>query len=70
MATTEQTIIKKIHSLPESLKKEILDFIEFVGQKYKNSTKQKEIPQYGSLKGTFEIREDFDEPLEDFKEYR
>lgn len=27
-------------------------------------------PQFGSAKGLFEMAEDFDEPLEDFDEYR
>ena len=69
MAMTDQTILNKIHALPESLKQEILDFIEFIGQKYRTSKQQKQIPQYGSLKGTFEMRDDFDDPLEDFKDY-
>lgn len=65
----DQSIIKKIDSLPESLKQEILDFIEFIAQKYLKTSKAKKIPQYGSLKGTFKMSEDFDEPLDDFKDY-
>lgn len=65
----DQTILKKIDSLPESLKQEILDFIEFVALKYRKTHKNKKIPQYGSLKGTFVMSDDFDEPLDDFKDY-
>ena len=32
-------------------------------------TKAKQVPQYGSLKGTFTMRDDFDEPLDDFQDY-
>ncbi len=66
---TEQAILKKIHNLPENLKGEIIDFIEFLTQKYRSSQKRKVIPQYGSLKGTFKMADDFDEPLEEFKDY-
>jgi hypothetical protein len=66
---TDQTILKKIHSLPDSIKGEIIDFIEFLIQKYRPAKKEKIIPQYGSLKGTFKMADDFDEPLEDFKDY-
>jgi hypothetical protein len=66
---TDQAILKKIHALPNSMKVEIVDFIEFLTQKYRPVKKEKVIPQYGSLKGTFKMADDFDEPLEDFKEY-
>ena len=46
-----------------------MDFIEFLTQKYLPAKKKKTIPQYGSLKGTFKMSGDFDEPLEDFKDY-
>ena len=32
--------------------------------------KEKPRPQFGSAKGLFVLAEDFDEPLEDFDEYR
>ncbi len=31
--------------------------------------KEKPCPKFGSAKGLIEISDDFDEPLEDFKEY-
>jgi hypothetical protein len=68
---TDQAILKKIHALPDSMKAEIIDFIEFLMQKYrsKSKTQEKKIPEYGSLKGTFKMADDFDDPLEDFKDY-
>ena len=62
----DQVILNKIRSLPDSIKLEILDFIEFLTQKYRKSKSQKVIPKYGSLKGTFKISNDLDEPLDDF----
>lgn len=58
----------KIMKLPDNLKKEAEDFIEFLNMKSKRPTTDKK-PKFGSAKGTFLIKEDFDEPLEDFKEY-
>jgi hypothetical protein len=58
----------KFNKLPESIKKEILDFMEFLIQKY-NPKKTKKHPQPGCMKGVFKMHDDFDEPLDDFKEY-
>ena len=66
---TDQVILKKINALPDNLKSQILDFIEFISSKYRTTKYEKIIPKYGSLKGTFKMADDFDEPLEDFKEY-
>lgn len=61
----------KLNSLPESMKMEVADFIEFLENKAKKQHKlvQKSKPHFGSAKGMFDMREDFDEPLEDFKDY-
>ncbi len=61
-------IYKKIESLPESLKKEANDFIEFLLTK-KPPQEPKKIRKAGFLKGQIEMSTDFDKPLEDFKEY-
>lgn len=66
---TDQTILRKIHALPENLKGEIIDFIEFLTYKYDKNLSTKKSPRYGSLKGTFQMSEDFDAPLEEFKDY-
>jgi hypothetical protein len=70
---SHQQAIKLLRSLPPQLQQEVFDFIEFLAQKAKNvqSTTQTE-PQkrggYGSLKGKIWMSDDFDAPLEDFKE--
>ena len=69
MSISEQALIKKISSLPENVQEEIIDFIDFLTQKHQVKIDSHIIPEYGSLKGTFRMADDFDEPLEDFKEY-
>lgn len=58
----------QISSLPADLKKEVWDFVEFLKQKRKTKKKIKE-RKPGIAKGFFKMSDDFDEPLEDFKDY-
>lgn len=58
----------KLASLPENLKLEVAKFIDSLldkTSKEQNITK----PTFGSAKGMFNMKPDFDEPLEDFKDY-
>jgi hypothetical protein len=65
------SIYSKFNALPESLKREVIDFIDFLLKKNRknNKNKKSKTPRFGSRKGMFEMAPDFDEPLEDFKEY-
>lgn len=58
----------EISSLPENLKQEVSHFVEFLKEKSKKNKAIKE-RQYGYAKGFFTVAPDFDEPLDDFKEY-
>jgi hypothetical protein len=58
----------KINSLPNDMKSEVNDFIDFLISKKKKEIKNKK-PQFGCAKGQIYISPDFDEPLDDFKEY-
>jgi hypothetical protein len=58
----------KISVLPNELKSEVNDFVDFLINKNRKSVKKKG-PKYGCAKGTIYMSSDFDEPLEDFKEY-
>ena len=58
----------KISSLPDDMKSEVNDFIDFLMSKRTKEVKKNK-PKYGCAKGQIEISDDFDEPLEDFKEY-
>ena len=73
----ENTILETLIKLPDSLKREVLHYIEFLAAKYANNDIDNAINfpqkkrQAGTMKGTFvlPLSEDFDEPLEDFQEY-
>jgi hypothetical protein len=65
---TQVQLYKKLSYLPDSLKAEVNDFIDFLMTKRKKDHKKKQ-PIFGSAKGQIYISPDFDEPLEDFKEY-
>ncbi len=52
----------------DDLRNDLLLYIEFLLTKQKEKS-TKRIPVFGSAKGTFKMSADFDEPLDDFKEY-
>ena len=65
---TDFRLYSELSSLPTELQKEAQDFIEFLKARARkqNSNKQR---QFGAAKGFFKMHADFDEPLEDFKDY-
>lgn len=65
------SLYNKLSSLPDQMKSEVADFIDFLITKAKREkqTAGKPRPEFGSGKGMFVIGPDFDEPLEDFKDY-
>ncbi len=58
----------KLSNLPTDLKSEVNDFIDFLLSKRKKEIQQKK-PKYGCAKGEIYISPDFDESLDDFKDY-
>lgn len=58
----------KLATLPDDLRSQVADFVDFLSDRNLESGNRKK-PQFGSGKGMFVIKPDFDEPLEDFKEY-
>jgi hypothetical protein len=66
---TELQFYSQISSLPKDMQQEVADFVAFLQQKAKKSKPRKE-RKFGSGKGFFTISSDFDDPLEDFKEYQ
>lgn len=58
----------KFNYLPADLKTEVNDFIDFLLSKRKKQIKKKQ-PVFGCAKGKIFISPDFDEPLDDFKDY-
>jgi len=66
------TIINPLHSavdeLPQSALQELYDFAEFLLSKHKSA--EKTHPVFGCMKGMLKyMSDDFNEPLEEFKEY-
>jgi hypothetical protein len=61
----EQMVLEKLRSLPLEKQQEVLDFVEFLEQKIRGKRRR----QAGSAKELVTISDDFDEPLEDFKDY-
>ena len=55
--------------LPESIKKEISDYMDFLMSKKQKKNKPKKQLKAGFMKGTFKMSPDFDDPMEDFKDY-
>jgi hypothetical protein len=79
MTTATKNIIHKLETLPESMVNEVEDFIDFLKAKHSKSfPKSKseklnvvEEPKslYGAAKGLFIIPKNFNDPLDDLKEY-
>ena len=73
--TNLEITIAKIHQLPEPQLEQLNDFIDFLLMKLNQnpiasiSMATKSRPRFGSAKGTMTIAADFDEPLEEFREY-
>ncbi len=65
---TDSQLIEQINSLPEELKKEVNDFVEFLNQKSKVKKRIKR-RKFGYYKGFFKMGPGFNAPIEDFKEY-
>ncbi len=70
----QPAILEKLETLPESLQTEVLHYIEFLAERYvekpvESDSQTKKRGGLGILKGKIWMSEDFDEPLEDMKEY-
>jgi Protein of unknown function (DUF2281) len=67
--TIETKLYCNISKLSDELKTQVTDYVEFLLQK-EGVNKRKPKPEFGSRKGLIGyMSDDFDEPLEDFKEY-
>lgn len=67
---SEIELMHKMSVLPENLREEVSDYVDFLISKYLHKESPKKTPlKFGMMKGTFTVSPDFDEPLDDFKEY-
>ncbi|HRN36930.1 MAG: DUF2281 domain-containing protein [Flavobacteriales bacterium] len=62
-------LLIKINSLPEDVRKQVSDFIEFLLARKPQQEPAKKKRVAGLMKGEIHIADDFDAPLDDFKEY-
>lgn len=69
----ETAILKNVEKLPESVKQAVLDYTEFLVIRYaEEAAKTEKAARRGGLgiwKGKIWMADDFDEPLEDLKDY-
>jgi hypothetical protein len=68
MNMPDQQIIDQLNGMPENLKKEVLDYMGYLLSKYTTIAERK-TPRFGSARGKYTLSDDFDAPLDDFKEY-
>ena len=62
-------LLVKIDGLPEDLRKQVVDFIEFLLARKKSSQGPGAKRPIGLMKGQIHMADDFDEPLEDMRPY-
>lgn len=69
----ENAILKNVKKLPESVKKAVFDYTEFLVDRYEiEEPKTAKADKRGGLgiwQGKIWMSDDFDEPLEDLKDY-
>jgi hypothetical protein len=59
---------RKVKQLPIEAREDVSDYLDFLLQKYRNRKPVK--PYAGCMKGTVTwMSDDFNEPLDDFKDY-
>ena len=58
----------KLSNLPDNMKSEVSKFIDSLLNKNKKPVKSK--AKFGSAKGMFSVKKNFDAPIEDFKDYQ
>lgn len=64
----------QLDPLPEEVRKKVLDYITELMDQWEQKKASSEAPKekrriFGLMKGQIHIADDFDEPLDDFKEY-
>lgn len=64
-------LYQKYQTLPSVYQAEVADFVEFLATRHEDGlVVQRKTPVFGSAKGQFVMRPDFEKPLEDFAEYQ
>jgi hypothetical protein len=68
---SDRMLQSKINLLQsDELKRDLSLYLDFLLTKqFEKPMEKKRVPIFGSAKGTFKMSKDFNEPLDDFKEY-
>lgn len=66
---TNTSLKFEINSLPKALRDQVADFVAFLKKKTKTKSKLK-TREFGFAKGKIKLSKDFDEPLDEFNDYR
>jgi hypothetical protein len=66
--THAELVYEHLKNLPESVAAEVLDFVQFLERKHEGASPSQP-RQPGSARGQIWVAEDFDAPLDDFKDY-
>jgi len=66
---TVAQLVAKYESLPDELKKEAEAYIDSLHEQANSSGETDKLRPIGMAKGRIWMSDDFDEPLEDFKDY-
>jgi hypothetical protein len=65
---TNTSLKLEINSLPKDLREQVADFVEFLKKKSRTKSKLR-MREFGYAKGKIKLSADFDEPLDEFKNY-
>ncbi|MFH1050527.1 MAG: DUF2281 domain-containing protein [bacterium] len=68
----QSVLLHKIENLPDNLKQELSEFINYLLFKQINladNNKNEKRNGFGCLKGKISIKDDFNAPIEEFREY-
>ena len=65
---TNTSLKLEINSLPKDLREQVADFVEFLKKKSRTKSKLR-MREFGFAKGKIKLSDDFDAPLDEFKNY-
>ena len=66
---TDIDVYIKLATLPDNMKREVDDFVDFLKPKSATKGKTENQRKAGLAKGLICMKEGFDDPLDDFKDY-
>lgn len=63
-------LLEKVKKIPPAYQQEVEDFIDFILSKKRPGAAERGVQRkVGLLRGKLQMADDFDEPLDDFKDY-